>query len=86
MTTINYKINNQTGRELIASDWESAKTLKSTTQAEEISQFGWWSIIAQVTNNDNTIAMCPVDENGVPLDIDIETETMVPYVDKTVAP
>ncbi len=86
MTTINYKINNQTGRELIASDWESAKTLKSTTQAEEIAQLGWWSIIAIITNNDGTTTMCGIDENGVPLDFDNETDNLIPYIDKTVAP
>jgi hypothetical protein len=86
VTTINYKINNQTGKELIATNWESAQILQATTQAEEIKQFGWWSIVATITNNDNTITMCPVDENGVPLNFDPETETLVPYVDTTVAP
>jgi len=86
MTTINYKINNQTARDLTASDWASAQTLQQQTQAEEIAQFGWWSIIAVITNNDGTITMAPTDKNGVPLDFDDETGDLAPYVDKTVAP
>jgi hypothetical protein len=85
MTIINYKINNQTAKELTASDWTSAQTLQAKTQAEEIAQFGWWSIIAVVTNNDNTITMCSVDENGVPLEFDDEVNNLAPYIDKTVA-
>jgi hypothetical protein len=86
MTTINYKINNQTSRELIASDWTSAQTLQKATITEEIAQLGWWTIIAHITNNDGTITMCGIDENGVPLDFDDETGNLIPYVDKTVAP
>jgi hypothetical protein len=86
MTTINYKINNQTSRELIASDWASAQTLREQTQAEEIEQLGWWKITALITNNDGTITMCGVDENGIPLVYDDETNAVIPYVDKTVAP
>ena len=85
MTVINYKINNQTSRELIATDWTSAQTLQAQTQAEEIAQLGWWSIIALITNNDGTITMCGVDENGVPLNLD-ENGQLVPYVDTTTSP
>lgn len=85
MTTINYKINNQTARELIASDWSSAQTLQASTQAEEIKQLGWWSIVAVITNNDETISMTGIDENGVPVVYDEETKEFGPYVDKTVA-
>jgi len=80
MTTINYKINNQTSRDLIAPDWDSAQALQSQTQAEELAQLKFWSITAVVTNNDGTTTMCPVDKNGIPLDFDGI------YVDKTVAP
>ena len=85
MTTINYKVNNQTARDLIATDWESAQTLRTATMAEEIEQFKWWTIIAQVTNNDGTLTMCPIDSNGNPLEFD-ENGNQVIYVDKTVAP
>jgi hypothetical protein len=85
VTIINYKINNQTARDLKSSDWESAKTLQAQTQAEEIAQFNWWNIIALVTNNDGTLTMCPIDSNGNPLEFD-ENGNQVIYVDKTVAP
>jgi hypothetical protein len=85
MTTINYKINNQTSRELIATDWDSAKILKEKTQAEELAQLNFWGITAVVKNNDGTITMCGVDENGVPVTYD-ENLKIVPYVDTTVAP
>ena len=86
MTTINYKINNQTAREITASDWTSAQTLRAQTQVEEIKQLGWWAITAVITNNDGTITMAGVDENGVPVEFNDEVGDLAPYVDKTVAP
>jgi hypothetical protein len=86
MTTINYKINNQTARELTAPDWASAQTLQKATITEEIAQLGWWTIIAVITNNDGTITMCGIDKNGNPIEFDDKTGDLVPYIDKTVAP
>lgn len=85
MTIINYKINNQTGKDLAATDWDSAKTLQAQTQAEEIAQLGFWSIVAVVTNNDGTVTMTDINENGIPVAHDAETGELGPYVDKTVA-
>lgn len=82
MTIINYKINNQTSRDLTANDWASAQTLQAQTQAEEIAQFQWWKIVAVITNNDNTITMTGVDENGVPQSTD-EEGNPAPYIDIT---
>lgn len=83
MTTIRYRINNQTGRDLTADDWESAKALQTKTIEDEIKQLGWWSVIAEITNKDATITHCPIDDNGVPIMYDLETDSMVPYVDLT---
>jgi hypothetical protein len=83
MTTIQYRINNQTGRDLTADDWETAKALQEKTQAEEIAQFKFWSATAEVTNNDGSITQCPIDDNGVPIMYDLEADAMVPYVDTT---
>jgi len=84
MTTINYKINNQTARELIAASWTDAQELQKKTMQEEIDQFKWWSIIAVITNNDGTITMTGIDTNGTPITMDDSGNT-VPYVDTTVA-
>lgn len=86
MTVIKYKINNQTARDLIADDWDSAQTLKAQTQAEEIAQFNWWIVIAQITNNDGSITHINVDANGVPQMWDETTQTLAPYIDTTTAP
>jgi hypothetical protein len=86
MTVIKYKINNQTGRDLIANDWASAQTLREQTQAEEIAQLNWWSVIAQITNNDGSTTHAPVDVNGTPQMWDEATQSTVPYVDTTNAP
>jgi len=84
MTTINYKINNQTSQELIASNWTDAQALQKKTMQEEIDQFKWWSIIAVITNNDGTITMTGIDANGTPISMDDSGNT-VPYVDTTIA-
>ena len=84
MTTINYKINNQTGRNLTAKDWVEAQALQQKTIQEEIDQFKWWSIIAVITNNDGTITMTGIDANGTPISMDDSGNT-VPYVDTTIA-
>lgn len=83
MTIIRYKINNQTGRELIADDWESAKALRQKTQEEELAQFNWWSAFAVITNNDGSITHAPIDNNGNPVEWDDNTASMLPYQDKT---
>lgn len=83
MTTIRYRINNQTARDITADDWESAKTLQAQTQAEEMARFGFWNAIAEVTNNDGSITQCSIDENGTPMMYDAETNAVVPYVDNT---
>jgi hypothetical protein len=80
MTTINYKINNQTSKDLTASNWASAQELQKQTIEQELKLFDYWNITAVITNNDGTITMCPVNENGTPTTID------GPYVDTTVAP
>ena len=84
MTTIAYKINNQTSREIIAPDWATAQSLLLTTIQEENEQLRFWSIIAVVTNNDGTITMSGIDANGNPVKID-ESGNIVPYVDPTLA-
>ena len=86
MTVIKYKINNQTGRDLTANDWPSARALREQTQVEEIAQFSLWSVIAEVTNNDASITHTNVDANGVPQMWDETTQSTVPYVDTTNAP
>ena len=85
MTTINYKINNQTGRDLTAKDWAEAQSLQQKTIQEEITQFQWFTIVAVITNNDGTVTMTGIDTNGVPQVVD-ENGNIVPYVDTTVAP
>jgi hypothetical protein len=84
MTTINYKINNQTGKDLLSTDWESAKILQAATQAEEIKQFGWWNITAYIINNDGSVTMCIINDAGIPGQID-ENGNFVPYIDTTVS-
>ena len=85
MTTINYKINNQTGRNLTAKDWVEAQALQQKTIQEEITQLQWFTIVAVITNNDGTITMTGIDANGVPQCLD-ENGNIVPYVDTTVVP
>ena len=84
MTTINYKINNQNGKELIATNWTDAQVLQEKTMQEEMKQFAWWTIVAVITNNDGTITMTGIDDNGTPITVDDSGNT-VPYVDTTVA-
>jgi len=84
MTVIKYRINNQTGRDLRADDWPSARALREQTQLEEIAQFSLWSVIAEVTNNDGSIVHTNSDANGVPLML--EEGIFVPYIDTTTAP
>jgi hypothetical protein len=86
MTIIKYKINNQTSRNIIADDWASAQKLREQTKNEEISQFGWWSIISEITNNDGSVTHCPIDTNGIPQMWDDTSGTVVPYVDNTISP
>lgn len=80
MTTINYRINNLSQKELFANTWADALSLQAKTKEEELTQFQFWSIIAYVTNNDGTLTMCAVDENGAPINFD------GPYIDNTIAP
>jgi len=84
MTTIAYKINNQTSREIIASDWETAQSLLQTTILEENEQLRFWSIIAVITNNDGTTTMAGIDASGNPMQRD-ENGNIIPYVDTTLA-
>ena len=83
MTTIKYRINNQTSRTIIASDFNSAQIMRQQIIEEELPQLGWYVIIAEITNNDGSITMCPIDAQGIPQTSDEEGNT-IPYVDTTV--
>jgi len=84
MTSIAYKINNQTAREIIASDWATAQSLLQTTIQEENEQLRFWSIVAVITNNDGTITMAGIDSKGNPTQKD-DSGNIIPYVDTTLA-
>ncbi len=84
MTTIKYRINNQTGRTIIADDFDSAQIMRQQIIDEELSQLGWYYIIAEITNNDGSVTMCPIDIHGVPQTSD-EEGNLISYVDTTAA-